>query len=64
MCQVRKLINNVLIQLLNIFKKAHYHEYPILDDDGKVVGHEIVTTRGGYTTSSVLKTNEMDNEEK
>lgn len=63
MGQVWKFINKVLSQLLNIFKKAHYHEYPILDDDGKVVGHEIVTTRGGYTTSPVRKTNEMDNEE-
>ena len=62
MPQVWKFIKNVIIQLLDVFKKAHYHEYPILGDDGEIVGHEIVTTRGGYTRLTTSKSQEKDSE--
>lgn len=63
MGQAWKFISNVLSQLLNIFKKAHYHEFPILDDNGEIVGYEIVTTRGGYSRHSTPNSGVKDSEE-
>lgn len=62
MSQVWKFIQTVSTQLLELFKKAHYHEYPILDDHGEIIGYEIVTTRGGYTRLTNSETGEKENE--
>jgi len=35
------------LKLLDIFVKANYHEYPVLDEEGNIIGSEFVTTHDG-----------------
>jgi len=42
-----------------IFIKTHYHEYPILNDKGEIIGHEFYTTRGG----KVVRTKKKEGDE-
>ena len=38
-----------------IFIKTHYHEHPILNDKGEIIGHEFYTTRGGKVVRNMKK---------
>ncbi len=40
--RARKLANI----LLDFYSKAMYHEYPVYDQDGKIIGYEWFATRG------------------
>jgi len=62
MSKIWSFTQNIIIQLLELLKRAHYHEYPILDNEGEIIGYEIVTTRGGYTRLTISETSEKDNE--
>jgi hypothetical protein len=44
---VKRFIRHILTRLLELYKKAHYHEYPVFGDEGEVIGYEIMTTSGG-----------------
>lgn len=45
-------INHLLVylikQILHAYKKAHYHEYPIYNDSGEIIGFEVITSSGTY----------------
>lgn len=47
----KKMIGKRLVDLLNkwldLYVAAHYHEYPVVDEDGQIIGHEFYSTRGG-----------------
>ena len=42
-----KTINSIFLKLLDILVKANYHEYPIVDKEGNIIGSEFVTTHDG-----------------
>jgi hypothetical protein len=42
-----KPINLIFRKPLDIFVKANYHEYPIVDKEGNIIGSEFVTTHDG-----------------
>jgi len=42
-----KLIKLIFQKLLDIFVKANYHEYPIVDEGGNIIGSEFVITHDG-----------------
>jgi len=42
-----KKINILFRKLLDLYVKANYHEYPIMDKEGNIIGSEFVTTHGG-----------------
>ena len=48
-------------KLLDLYVKANYHEYPVKDKDGNIIGSEFVTTRGEAVIR--LKTITKDNNE-
>jgi len=45
-----------IIGLLHRIAQVHYHEYPVLDDNGELVGIEFITTRGNRVIR--IKSNE------
>lgn len=50
--KIQNLIRNLLFNIL----KTHYHEYAIYNSDGRLIGYDILTTRGGF--SNVVSTKE------
>jgi hypothetical protein len=42
-----KTIISIFLKLLDILVKANYHEYPIVDKEGNIIGSEFVTTHDG-----------------
>lgn len=40
------MILKIFKKLGSILEKAHYHEYPVTDENEEIIGHEVVTTRG------------------
>jgi hypothetical protein len=49
-------------KLLGCYVRAHYHEYPIVDANGQIIGHEFHTTRDHMMTR-VLDGAQSDGEE-
>jgi len=43
-------LKNGLLLFLQFMEKAHYHVYPVRNVEGHIIGHEIITTRGGVMT--------------
>jgi hypothetical protein len=63
MCNFWERLKEISLKIQNGLKKAHYHEFPILDENGEIVGYEIVSTRGGYSRTNVVEPQEKDDEE-
>jgi len=55
-----KLINSILRKLLDIIVKANYHEYPIMDEEGNMIGSEFVTTHDGSLVQSKIVPKDND----
>lgn len=61
----KKIINPFKIffqKLLGFYVKANYHEYPVMDKEGNVIGSEFVTAHVGAVIRSKIITNDNDDE--
>ena len=47
---IGKRLVNLLKKLLDLYAMSHYPEYPVMDEDGQIIGHEFYSTRGGTVT--------------
>ena len=45
-----KFAQRVIEKFFDLLVKAHYHDYPLRGEDGKIIGREFITTRGGKVT--------------
>jgi hypothetical protein len=56
-----KTINSIFLKLLDILVKANYHEYPIMDKEGNIIGSEFVTAHGGLLFRPKIVTKDNNN---
>jgi hypothetical protein len=47
-----KKIKEIIYALIDLFIKAHYHEFVIKDKNGNIVGTEFTTTRIGVLSKT------------
>jgi hypothetical protein len=40
------MLRNIFNKIGRLLEKVHYHEYPVKDESGKIIGYETITTRG------------------
>lgn len=40
------MLQRIIDKLGRLLEKVHYHEYPVEDENGNIIGHEVITTRG------------------
>lgn len=53
---LRKIFNKIG----RLLEKAHYHEYPVKDENGNIIGHEVITTRGSKVIFLPTKNSKID----
>lgn len=59
----KKIIKPLMIffhKLLGLYVKANYHEYPVMDKEGNIIGSEFVTAHVGAVIRPTIITNDND----
>jgi hypothetical protein len=58
--KIIKPLKDFFQRLLGLYVKANYHEIPVIDKEGNIIGAEFVTTHEGTVIRPNIITNDND----